>query len=384
MFCVLRKTQEPKNEEKMEQQLLKVRNLVKHFPIRGGVFDRVKAHVHAVDGVDIDVMSGQTLGLVGESGCGKSTLGRTVLRLIQLDSGTIDFDGTDLSTLSSGDLRSFRRRMQIIFQDPYASLNPRMTVGDIVGEPLLVHKVGSKKERCERVLELLNLVGLKPTHARNYPHEFSGGQRQRIGIARAIALHPEFIVADEPVSALDVSIQSEIINLLMDLQEKFGLSYLFIAHDLKVVVQMSRDINVMYLGQIVEKFRGGKLPSAKHPYTQALVSAIPVADTKAGHKRIILRGDVPSPVEPPAGCRFHPRCQYKKDRCVQEMPELRKIGDEHFAACHYAEEIPIMEVQNPKPKTQGNPKPQILKRMDNFWDLRFGMCLGFGIWDLGF
>jgi oligopeptide/dipeptide ABC transporter ATP-binding protein len=326
----------------MEQQLIKVRNLVKHFPIRGGVFGRVKANVHAVDGVDLDILRSQTLGLVGESGCGKSTLGRAILKLIQPDGGEIDFDGTDLMTLSGSALRSFRRKMQIIFQDPYASLNPRMTVGDIVGEPLLVHKIVSKKERRERVLELLSLVGLKSAYARNYPHEFSGGQRQRIGIARAIALHPTFIVADEPVSALDVSIQGEIINLLMDLQEKFGLSYLFIAHDLKVVVQMSNEINVMYLGLIVEKFKGDKLADVKHPYTQALVSAVPVADTRSHQKRIVLKGDVPSPVEPPVGCRFHPRCSYMKQRCKEEVPKLREIGTNHLVACHFAESIPQM------------------------------------------
>lgn len=323
----------------MNQGLVKVRNLVKHFPIKGGILGRAKAFVHAVDGVDVDISKGETLGLVGESGCGKSTLGRSVLRLIEPDAGEVKFDGTDLIALKGEKLREFRRRMQIIFQDPYASLNPRMTVGEIVGEPLLVHNICSGKERAERVAELLNLVGLKPSHSRNYAHEFSGGQRQRIGIARAIALHPEFIVADEPVSALDVSIQGEIINLLMDLQERLNLSYFFIAHDLKVVVQMSHDINVMYLGLIVEKFRGDKLAEARHPYTRALISAVPVIDIEKKRARIVLKGDVPSPVSPPAGCRFHSRCPYMKERCVAEVPELRKIGDNHFAACHFAEEV---------------------------------------------
>jgi len=329
----------------MENELLKVRGLKKYFPIKGGLLGRVKAHVHAVDGVDLDIAQGETLGLVGESGCGKSTLGRTILRLYEPDSGEIEFAGKDLTKLKGEGLRAFRRKMQIIFQDPYASLNPRMTVGEIIGEPLLVHKVCSKKERRERVGELLNLVGLKPRHIRSYPHEFSGGQRQRIGIARAIALNPDFIVGDEPVSALDVSIQSEIINLLMDLQEKLNLSYLFIAHDLKVVVQMSHHINVMYLGKIVEKFKGDALAEAKHPYTQALISAVPVADTNLKRARIVLKGDVPSPVSPPKGCRFHPRCSFKKDVCMKEEPLLRKIGDRHFAACHYAEDIPKCEIK---------------------------------------
>lgn len=323
----------------MEQELISVKKLVKHFPITGGFWGRVKGHVHAVDGVDVSLFKGKTLGLVGESGCGKSTLGRTILRLYEPDSGEIIFDDIDITRKKSSEMRPFRRRMQIVFQDPYASLNPRMTVGDIVAEPLLVHRIGSRKARKERVEELLVLVGLKANCVNRYPHEFSGGQRQRIGIARAIALNPDFIVADEPVSALDVSIQSEIINLLMDLQERMGLTYLFIAHDLKVVVQMSHHINVMYLGMIVEKLDGDKLDSARHPYTQALISAIPVVDVKRRQARIILKGDVPSPVNPPSGCRFHPRCLYKKERCERELPLLRQLDDKHFVACHFAEEI---------------------------------------------
>lgn len=323
----------------MTKELIVVQNLVKHFPITGGILGRVKAHVHAVDGVNIEIARGQTLGLVGESGCGKSTLGRALLRLIEPDSGGIFFDGTDLVKLNSKDLRMFRSRMQIVFQDPYASLNPRMTVGEIIAEPLLVHGVGSKQERFERVRELLALVGLRQEHARNYPHEFSGGQRQRIGIARAIALHPDLIVADEPVSALDVSIQGEIINLLMDLQEKLNLTYLFISHDLKVVVQISHYINVMYLGLIVEKIHSNNLAGVRHPYTRALISAIPTANVDMGKKRIILKGDVPSPVSPPTGCRFNPRCPYAKERCYNEVPELREIGRDHFVACHFVEMI---------------------------------------------
>lgn len=327
----------------METQIIKVTNLVKSFPLRGGFWGRVRAHVHAVDGVDVEVPPGRTVGLVGESGCGKSTLGRTILRLIEPDSGRIEFEGEDITNISRGDMRHLRQKMQIIFQDPYASLNPRMTVGEIIAEPLCVNRVISRPERKERTAELLEIVGLKSDHAGLYPHEFSGGQRQRIGIARSIALNPEFIVADEPVSALDVSIQSEIINLLMDLQEKFGISYLFIAHDLKVVVQMSHIINVMYLGKIVETFNGDKLAEAKHPYTQALISAVPVADLKSKRRRIILKGDVPSPVKPPSGCRFHPRCLYKEERCINEAPLLRGVGDNHVAACHFAEKIPPVE-----------------------------------------
>lgn len=324
----------------MEDSIIKIRGLKKHFPVRRGVFGKVRAHVRALDGIDLDINKGETLGLVGESGCGKSTLGRTILGLLPPDDGSILFDGADVVSLKGRELRTFRRRAQIIFQDPFASLNPRMTVGEIIAEPLLIHGACSRKEIRERACELLRLVGLDPAFASRYPHEFSGGQRQRIGIGRAIALYPDFIVADEPVSALDVSIQSEIINLMMDLQEKMGLSYLFIAHDLKVVVQMSDEINVMYLGLIVEKFRGDRLMFARHPYTKALVSAVPVIGHDGKRKRIVLKGDVPSPISPPSGCRFHPRCPYARKRCVEEEPALRKIGEGHFTACHFAEDVP--------------------------------------------
>ncbi len=327
----------------MGDHLIEVNNLVKHFPLKGGFMGKVQARVHAVDGVSLKVDKGKTLGLVGESGCGKSTLGRTILRLYEPDSGEIKFDGFDMTHVRGEELRMLRRKMQIIFQDPYASLNPRMTVEEIVSEPLLVHRVGSRSERRDRVYELLDLVGLNKSQARNYSHEFSGGQRQRIGIARAIALNPDFIVADEPVSALDVSIQGEIINLLAMLQDKLKLSYLFIAHDLKVVIQMSHDISVMYLGFIVERFKGDRLGSARHPYTQALVSAVPVPDVTGAGSRMVLKGDVPSPVAPPSGCRFHPRCPYKKDLCSEQIPELRIVGGDHEVACHFAEDMKLME-----------------------------------------
>lgn len=322
--------------------MLVVKDLVKHFPIKGGIFGRTIGFVHAVNGVSFDVGEGETVGVVGESGCGKSTLGKLVVRLLKPDSGSIHFEGREITFLKRREMRKIRKKMQIIFQDPYSSLNPRMTVEDIIQEPLVVNKIGGKSERRARVKELLSTVGLKPDAATRYPHEFSGGQRQRICIARALALMPKFIVADEPVSALDVSIQGEIINLLMDLQDRFGLAYLFIAHDLKVVTQISSKIIVMYLGKIMEVFESSKLFDARHPYTQALVSAIPVLDPTKKKGRIILSGDVPSPINPPRGCPFHPRCKYKKDICEAEEPALLKLSDGHFIACHFGDVSPIV------------------------------------------
>ncbi|MEK6711486.1 MAG: dipeptide ABC transporter ATP-binding protein [Nitrospinota bacterium] len=324
----------------MAEALLEVKNLVKYFPVRGGVFSQVRAHVRAVDGVSFAVAKGETLGLVGESGCGKSTTGRAVLRLIEPTSGEVIFQGQDVLALDREQMRKLRRKMQIIFQDPYASLNPRMTVGSIVGEPLAIHHIAKGKEREDQVAALLHRVGLRPEHMRRYPHEFSGGQRQRIGIARALALNPDLIIADEPVSALDVSIQAQIINLLEDLQKEFGIAYVLIAHDLAVVQHISDRIAVMYLGKIVETAAADDLVmSPKHPYTEALLSAVPVPDPKVKKKRMILRGDVPSPVNPPPGCRFHTRCPYKEDLCAQEEPPMREILPGHYSACHFAEKL---------------------------------------------
>ena len=324
----------------MAEALLEVKNLVKHFPVRGGVFSQVRGYVRAVDGVSFSVAKGETLGLVGESGCGKSTTGRSVLRLIEPTSGEIRFQGQDVVSLDRESMRKLRRKMQIIFQDPYASLNPRMTVGNIVGEPLAIHHIASGKAREERVAQLLHRVGLRPEHMRRYPHEFSGGQRQRIGIARALALNPDLIIADEPVSALDVSIQAQVINLLEDLQKEFGIAYVLVAHDLAVVQHISDRIAVMYLGKIVEMTGADDLVmSPKHPYTEALLSAVPVPDPKVKKKRVILRGDVPSPVNPPSGCRFHTRCPYKEDMCVREEPPMREILPGHYSACHFSEKL---------------------------------------------
>ncbi|MBI2881671.1 MAG: dipeptide ABC transporter ATP-binding protein [Candidatus Tectomicrobia bacterium] len=315
--------------------LLEVKNLKKHFPVRGGLFGKTVGHVKAVDGVSFTIRKGETLALVGESGSGKSTTGRAILRLIEPTAGEVRFDGLDVLALGKEDLRALRRRMQIIFQDPYASLNPRMTVGSIVGEPFAIHKIASGQERTDRVEALLKRVGLSPDHMRRYPHEFSGGQRQRIGIARALALNPDLIIGDEPVSALDVSIQAQVINLLRDLQGDLGLSYLFIAHDLSVVRQISHRIAVMYLGKIVEIADNQDLyHNPLHPYTEALLSAVPVPDPKKKRDRIVLRGDIPSPITPPSGCVFHTRCPIAEERCKTEVPALRTLPSGRQLACH--------------------------------------------------
>ena len=318
------------------QKLVEVRGLKMWFPIMRGILQKHVADVKAVDGLNFDVFQGETLGLVGESGCGKSTTGRAILQLYKPTAGSVLFEGTDLVALKGEDLRKMRRRMQMIFQDPYASLNPRMTVGSIVAEPLEVHNIGTKAERVERVRELLKVVGLNPYFINRYPHEFSGGQRQRIGVARALAVNPAFIVCDEPISALDVSIQAQVINLLEDLQEQFGLTYLFIAHDLSVVRHISDRIAVMYLGKIMELADREELyRNPMHPYTQALLSAVPIPDPVIEEKRqrIILEGDVPSPVNPPKGCNFSTRCPKALDMCKEQEPEFRDYGGGHWAAC---------------------------------------------------
>ena len=325
----------------MEQQkLVEIKQLVKHFPLKKRWFSSTQEAVKAVSGITLDIYKGETLGLVGESGCGKSTLGRCIIRLIEPTSGDVLFNGQSILEYRSRKLREARRQMQIIFQDPYASLNPRMTIGSIVGEPLSIHRlVKSKKEKIEQIDALLKEVGLRSAMMNRYPHEFSGGQRQRIGIARAIALKPEFIVCDEPVSALDVSIQAQVINLLTDLQRKFKLTYLFIAHDLKVVEYMSDRVAVMYLGEIVELAKSADIyRDPKHPYTQALLSAIPIPDPNAKKQRLILTGDVPSPISPPPGCPFHTRCHYKiVETCKTVHPQLRELAPGHFVSCHLAE-----------------------------------------------
>ncbi len=326
--------------------LVEVENLKVHFPITAGIFQREIGRVRAVDDISFEIRKGETFGLVGESGCGKSTTGRAVIRLRNPTDGTVRFEGTDLMTLTRNELRGMRRRMQIIFQDPYSSLNPRMTVGSIISEPIETHNLVPAKGRLDRVKELLQLVGLNPNYTNRYPHEFSGGQRQRIGVARALAVEPEFIVCDEPISALDVSIQAQVLNLLIELREQFGLTYLFIAHDLSVVRHISDRVAVMYLGKLVEVGPPSRIyVTPAHPYTRALLSAVPIPDPKAERrrKRVILTGDVPSPANPPNGCRFHTRCWLyerlgRPENCRTDDPELRVVGGDHRAACHYAEE----------------------------------------------
>ncbi len=317
------------------EELLSISDLKVHFPIKKGLFSRTVGRVYAVDGISFNLRRGETVGLVGESGCGKTTTGMAILRLIEPTSGTVVFDGMDTSQMTKSNLRSLRRQMQIIFQDPYSSLNPRMTVNQIIGDPMDIHGVYRGREREERIAYLLEKVGLTPEQGRRYPHEFSGGQRQRIGVARALALNPQLIIGDEPVSALDVSIQAQIINLLIDLQEEFQLSYIIIAHDLAVVEHLCDRIAVMYLGKIVELASYRDLyTDPKHPYTQALLSAVPVTDPRKARERVILKGDVPSPINPPPGCHFHPRCPYRMDPCDKTEPVLKDLGGEHYVACY--------------------------------------------------
>ncbi|WP_246258667.1 ABC transporter ATP-binding protein [Kroppenstedtia pulmonis] len=317
------------------ETLLQVHNLKKYFPIRGGVFSRKVGEVKAVDDVSFTVQKGETLGIVGESGCGKSTTGRTILRLEEPTSGEVKFEGKSLTDLSNEQMRKMRRELQMVFQDPFASLNPRKTAGAIIEEPMIVHGIGSAKERKEQVKELLQVVGLDSYHGERYPHQFSGGQRQRIGIARALAVKPKLIIADEPVSALDVSIQSQVLNLLEDLQKKFNLTYLFIAHDLSVVRHISDRVGVMYLGRMVELSQRNDLyENPLHPYTRALLSAVPIPNPEAKRERIILTGDVPSPSRPPTGCAFHTRCPHVMDICREKRPDFTDRGNGHFVACH--------------------------------------------------
>ncbi|MCI6548003.1 MAG: dipeptide ABC transporter ATP-binding protein [Coriobacteriaceae bacterium] len=331
----------------MTEPLLKVEHLTKEFPVDSSVFSREKRKVFAVSDVSFEIYPGKTLGLVGESGCGKSTTGRCIMRLIEPTSGRITFDGRDVMKMSRRELKAMRRDMQFIFQDPYASLNPRMTIGEIVSEPLVIHNVmADKAERTKYVASLLDMVGLNPEHINRYPHEFSGGQRQRVGIARAFALKPKLIICDEPVSALDVSIQAQVLNLLSDLQQEFGTAYLFIAHDLSVVQHVSDHVAVMYLGNLMEYADWKELYERPcHPYSQSLLSAVPVPDPDIQHsrKRIILAGDPPSPIDPPSGCRFHTRCPLATEKCSKERPAFRDLGGQHFCACHYGQPFPIKD-----------------------------------------
>lgn len=319
----------------MGELLLEVQRLKKYFPIRGGILQKTVGHVKAVDDVSFTLKKGETLGLVGESGCGKSTVGRTILRLNDKTEGQVLFQGTDIHGLPRKELRKLRPRMQLVFQDPYSSLNPRMKIGEAIGEALIDHGIADRKEAREQVLEVLNICGLAPYHIDRFPHEFSGGQRQRIGIARALILNPEFIVADEPVSALDVSIQAQIINLLSDLQETKGLTYLFISHDLSVVEHLCTHVAVMYLGSMVEQASREELfRNPLHPYTKALLSAVPIPDPVMRRERIVLKGDIPSPANPPSGCKFHTRCPMAVDQCKSEVPKYREVAPGHHVACH--------------------------------------------------
>jgi oligopeptide/dipeptide ABC transporter ATP-binding protein len=323
----------------MSQNLLEVHNVKKYFPLQRKLFSKKQDYVKAVDGVSFAVKEGETLSIVGESGCGKSTTGRVLMKLLEATEGKIIFEGKDITNLNDDEIRPYRKEFQMVFQDPYASLNPRLTVKEIIEEPLIVHNF-EKEKRAERIAELLEVVGLNKYHADRYPHEFSGGQRQRIGIARALAVHPKLIIADEPVSALDVSIQSQILNLLKDLQEQYKLTYVFIAHDLSVVEHISDRVGVMYLGRLVELAdRDGLFQGPLHPYTKALLSAVPIPDPTLKRERILLKGDIPSPANPPSGCTFHTRCPFAQSLCKEQVPEFKELRDGHFVACHYAEEL---------------------------------------------
>jgi peptide/nickel transport system ATP-binding protein/oligopeptide transport system ATP-binding protein len=327
------------NNNNKPKDMIQVNNLVKYYPVRGGVLRRVIDWVKAVDDVSFKIREGETLGLVGESGCGKTTVGHTMIRLLPHTSGSVNFNGKDVFSLKGEELKQIRRNMQIVFQDPYSSLDPRLPVGESIAEGLKIHKIGSSHDRVDYVVDTLRKVGMEDYHANRYPHEFSGGQRQRIGIARALALQPQFIVLDEPVSALDVSIQAQVLNILRDLQQEFGLTYLFVAHNLAVVEHISNRVAVMYLGKIAEMAkREGLFSQPLHPYTQALMSAIPIPDPRLKRERIILEGDVPSPLNPPSGCRFHPRCPIARDICSQDEPALRELLPDHEVACHFAED----------------------------------------------